>query len=68
MDSSPARLLTLARILHEEVRHTVKVDGVSLDVIAIKLGAKDWQLSIENELGIRSVWYEGNSGDSYLNS
>ncbi len=41
-----------------EVRKDVQVDGVKLGVIAKKLEEGEWELSIENEVGARSVWIE----------
>lgn len=34
------------------------VEGVALDIIAENAGADGWRLSIENELGIRSIWLD----------
>ena len=41
-----------------EVRKDVQIDGVSLGVIAKKIEDNEWELSIENEFGIRSIWVE----------
>lgn len=41
-----------------ELRKDVQVDGVSLGVIANKIEEDEWELSIENEFGIRSIWIE----------
>ena len=41
-----------------ELRKDVQVDGVKLGVIAKKLEEGEWELSIENEAGARSVWIE----------
>lgn len=41
-----------------ELRKDVQIDGVRLGVIAKKIEDDEWELSIENEFGIRSVWVE----------
>lgn len=41
-----------------ELRKDVQIDGVRLGVIAKKIEEDEWELSIENEFGIRSVWVE----------
>ncbi len=41
-----------------ELRKDVQVDGVKLGVIAKKVEEGEWELSIENEAGARSVWIE----------
>ena len=46
------------RAMQTVVTHTHVSDGVELEIIAEKAGADGWQLAIQNELGIRSVWYE----------
>ncbi len=35
---------------------TVVVDGVCLHIVATHTGGAEWQLYIENELGIRTNW------------
>ncbi len=41
-----------------ELRKDVQVDGIKLGVIAKKVEEGEWELSIENESGARSVWIE----------
>ncbi len=41
-----------------ELRKDVQCEGVKLGVIARKIEEDEWELSIENEFGIRSIWVE----------
>ncbi|HSS63115.1 MAG TPA: hypothetical protein VLS27_01680 [Gammaproteobacteria bacterium] len=41
-----------------EFRKDVQVDGVSFGVIARKIEEDEWELSVENPVGARSVWIE----------
>lgn len=41
-----------------ELRKDVQIDGVRLGVIAKKIEEDEWELCIENEFGIRSIWVE----------
>jgi len=36
----------------------VQVDGFELKVIAQQLRDQEWQLAVQNELGVNSVWLE----------
>jgi hypothetical protein len=40
----------------------VQVDGFELKVIAEKLADQEWQLAIQNDLGVDSIWLEVFSG------
>jgi len=41
-----------------ELRKDVQLEGVTLGVIARKLDEDEWELFIENEFGVRSIWIE----------
>lgn len=41
-----------------EVRQYMIVDGSRLEIIASRILDEEWELSVENEYGIRSVWCE----------
>ena len=41
-----------------ERMHTVNVGGVILRIITILTEENEWELYVENEYGIRSVWME----------
>ena len=38
--------------------HTVAIDEVTLTICAFKAGENEWELFIENSLGIKSIWTE----------
>lgn len=41
-----------------ELRKYVEVAGVSLGIVAKKIEENEWELSVENAVGARSVWIE----------
>ncbi len=41
-----------------EEMQTMIISGKKFEVITSKIAERKWQLSVENELGIRSVWHE----------
>jgi hypothetical protein len=41
-----------------ELRKDVQIDGFSLGVIAREIEEGEWELSVENAVGVRSVWVE----------
>lgn len=41
-----------------EVTRELVVDGHHLRVIAREIDPQQWELAIENPLGVRSVWFE----------
>ena len=46
------------RMCENELRKDIIIDDVKLEITARKVGEGEWELSVENELGIRSVWLE----------
>ena len=37
---------------------TVNIGGERLDIVARQIGGMEWELSVKNSLGVRSVWLE----------
>ena len=46
------------RMYEDELRKDIIIDDVKLGITARKIGEGEWELSVENEWGIRSVWLE----------
>ncbi len=46
------------RMYENELRKDIIVGDVKLEITARKIGEGEWELSVENEWGIRSVWVE----------
>ena len=45
--------------MFEKVQNqTVIIGGVQLEIIATATSENEWQLAVQNELGIFSVWHE----------
>ena len=45
--------------MFEQVRcQTVIANGVQLEIIARETVENEWELSVQNSLGVRSVWFE----------
>ncbi|MGE0387994.1 MAG: hypothetical protein AB7Q97_24990 [Gammaproteobacteria bacterium] len=41
-----------------EVSEIIDVDGIELEIIAERIGRRQWQLAVRNPLGVLSVWNE----------
>ena len=46
------------RTYEVELRKDIIIEDVKLEVTARRVGEGEWELSVENEWGIRSVWVE----------
>ena len=46
------------RMCENELRKDIIIHDVKLEITARKVGEGEWELSVENEWGIRSVWVE----------
>ena len=46
------------RMYEIELRKDIIIEDVKLEVTARRVGEGEWELSVENEWGLRSVWVE----------
>ncbi|MFT5176173.1 MAG: hypothetical protein ACI8W7_004367 [Gammaproteobacteria bacterium] len=42
----------------KEQRQSLAIDGTRLEIIATRVSDREWELSVENELKIRTTWHK----------
>ena len=46
------------RTFQDEIQQEIVVGDTSLKIVACRLVEGEWELYVENEFGVRSVWFE----------